>query len=197
MSCRYWSKAPEGFARKNAFALPPFDRAIARAPTVDGGDVGEEASGANIGITRQWCKSPQFSTSQITRAVIGSAICPRSTSLWTSSRGWRVRDRGPPAVQRVENVDVVGKLLITMLLSCRLEHFSDQSFGGRDRPTVLLAAVHDADRPREGEACGGGGLFLVAVAARGGPPPPRVRGPRVRKAITLDQRSHAVRGASL
>src|SRR5439155_15309463 len=46
MSCRYWSKAPEGFARKNAFALPPFDRAIARAPTVDGDDVGESASGA-------------------------------------------------------------------------------------------------------------------------------------------------------
>src|SRR3989441_7265694 len=35
MSWRYWSKAPEGLARKNAFALPPFDRAIARAPTVD------------------------------------------------------------------------------------------------------------------------------------------------------------------
>src|SRR5689334_20188466 len=31
MSCRYWSNAPEGLVRKNAFALP-FDRAIARAP---------------------------------------------------------------------------------------------------------------------------------------------------------------------
>src|SRR5438309_6613710 len=35
MSCRYWSKAPEGLARKNALALPPFDRSIARAPTVE------------------------------------------------------------------------------------------------------------------------------------------------------------------
>src|SRR5690348_82070 len=35
MSCRYWSNAPEGLARKNALALPPFDRAIARAPTVE------------------------------------------------------------------------------------------------------------------------------------------------------------------
>src|ERR1051325_63060 len=197
MSCRYWSKAPEGFARKNAFALPPFDRAIARAPTVDGGDVGEEASGANIGITRQWCKSPQFSTSQITRAVIGSAICPRSTSLWTSSRGWRVRDRGPPAVQRVENVDVVGKLLITMLLSCRLEHFSDQSFGGRDRPTVLLAAVHDADRPREGEAYGSGTRFLVELHGRDEIVHRRVLGALERQALTLGQRSRAVRVPSL
>src|SRR5207244_4161845 len=35
MSCRYWSKAPEGLARKNDLALPPFDRSIARAPTVE------------------------------------------------------------------------------------------------------------------------------------------------------------------
>src|ERR1051325_3585494 len=35
MSCRYWSKAPEGLARKNGLALPPFDRTIARAPTVE------------------------------------------------------------------------------------------------------------------------------------------------------------------
>src|SRR5712691_10548243 len=47
MSCRYWSKAPEGLARKNAFALPPFDRAIARAPTWTGeGSWGKSPNGA-------------------------------------------------------------------------------------------------------------------------------------------------------
>src|SRR5216684_700486 len=47
MSCRYWSKAPEGLARKNAFALPPLDRAIARAPTLDdNSSVGESRTGA-------------------------------------------------------------------------------------------------------------------------------------------------------
>src|SRR6266581_2083604 len=35
MSCRYWSNAPEGLARKKALALPPLDRTIARAPTVE------------------------------------------------------------------------------------------------------------------------------------------------------------------
>jgi hypothetical protein len=35
MSCKYWSKAPEGLARKNALALLPFDRAMARAPTLE------------------------------------------------------------------------------------------------------------------------------------------------------------------
>src|SRR2546429_6269923 len=35
MSCRYWSNAPDGLARKKALALPPLDRTIARAPTVE------------------------------------------------------------------------------------------------------------------------------------------------------------------
>src|SRR5947207_15891120 len=35
MSCRYWSNAPEGLARKKELALPPLDRTIARAPTVE------------------------------------------------------------------------------------------------------------------------------------------------------------------
>src|SRR6266480_2988091 len=81
MSCRYWSKAPEGLARKNAFALPPFDRAIARAPTWTGeGSSGNPRTAPNIGIVRQWCKSIHFSTSQIVRLLHRCDVCPLSTS---------------------------------------------------------------------------------------------------------------------
>src|SRR5712664_2712788 len=81
MSCRYWSKAPEGLARKKALALPPFDRAIARAPTVECVSLTGElsANGANIGITCAWCKCAGFSTSQILCALHACAICPLTT----------------------------------------------------------------------------------------------------------------------
>src|SRR5216117_3730970 len=92
MSCRYWSKAPEGLARKNAFALPPFDRAIARAPTVDGDQVGRAANGAQY--------RNHIATVQITavfhitnlRRTNGCAIYPLSTQpvdkLALRARSW-------------------------------------------------------------------------------------------------------------
>src|SRR5574341_1846941 len=88
MSCRYWSKAPDGLARKNAFALPPFDLAIRGTPTCRVVLVRRNVErGANIGITVQRCKSPYFSTSQILRYYVIRPFVHYPHPLWKMQRG--------------------------------------------------------------------------------------------------------------
>src|SRR5882672_5446756 len=97
MSCKYWSNAPEGVVRKNAFALPPFDLAMRATPgglpsfLEDGETVrrhlGRPTNRANIGFTARWCKSWQFSTSQIVRYVEILAFVHYPHRLWKVAWG--------------------------------------------------------------------------------------------------------------